>query len=78
MVGDLSQPGTEIELRVEAVELGRADARVAEGRSLTARVRTGKQVILTSRGYTTRGPFGAVVVDLQKAIVEIACRGARQ
>ena len=46
MICDLSQHGAEIEFRIDAVELGRADERVESGGALTSRIGAGEEVIL--------------------------------
>jgi hypothetical protein len=45
MVGDAGEHDAEIEFRIEAVELGRADDRIESYRSLAARVGTGEQIV---------------------------------
>jgi hypothetical protein len=72
MVGDAGQHIAKIGFGIEAVEFGCADQAVDGGCALAARVRSGKQVVLTAQGYAARRAFGSVVVDLDVAIVDEA------
>ena len=53
VVGDPSQGVRQIRLRIDAVELGRADQAVDRRRALASGVRAGEQVVLPfMRNYT--------------------------
>jgi hypothetical protein len=75
MCGDAGEHVAEIEFRIEAVELGRADQRVEGGCAFSTRVRTGEEVVLSAQSHGVQSAFRAVVIDLQATILEIAREG---
>jgi len=53
MVGDLRQHGAEVELRIETVELGRADEAVERGGAIATGVGAGEQIVFPSKSDST-------------------------
>ncbi len=78
MFCDAGQDGTEIEFRIESVELGAADQRVDVGGPVAARIRAREQVILISPSQSdgAQRALGAGVVDLDQSIIDIAGESA--
>ena len=76
VIGDLGEDVLEIDLGIEAVELGRAEQGVDGGGAFTACVRATKEKILPSKRDDAQRTFGGVVVDLESAVVGIARQGA--
>lgn len=68
--GDMRQHAPQPGLGGDAVQLGRADQRVARGGALAAAVGTSIQVVAATDGYATQGAFDRRVVDLDGAVVE--------
>jgi hypothetical protein len=60
--------------RLPAVPDGaaRADETVDRSRACAAGVGTGKQIVLSTECDCTQGPFGGIVVDLDKAVIAVA------
>jgi len=75
VVGDLGEHRPQVEFRVEAVELGRADEAVERGGTISACVGAGEQVILAAESHGAECSFGRAVVYLQLAIVDVAREG---
>jgi hypothetical protein len=75
MVCDLGQHGSEVEFRIESVELGRTDQGVHGGSAFAAIVRSRKEEVLPSKSDSSERPFCGAVVDLEQAIVGVACEG---
>jgi hypothetical protein len=73
MLCDAAEYGAEIAFWIETVELGATDKGVDGRGPVASRVSSGEQVVTPAESDTTQSPFGAVVIDLQKAIVEEAC-----
>ena len=55
----------EIDLRVEAVELGCAEQRVDGSGAFSSGIRAGEEVVLAAEGDDAQRAFGGVVVDLE-------------
>ena len=58
MVGDAGEHLAQVALRIETVQLRRADQAVKDGGALTPRIRAGKQVVLASQSDRPQRPFG--------------------
>ncbi len=69
VTGNQGENVVEIEFRIEAVELGRTEQRVDRRGPLAARVRSGKEVILSSQGDHAQSPFCRVVIDLELTVL---------
>ena len=72
VLGDTVDHGAEIVFRIEAVELGRTDERVDRSGPLSALIGPGEEIVLPAQGNNTQRAFGAVVVHLQPAVVDVA------
>lgn len=72
VVCDAFEHMVEIELRVEAVELGGSEQRVDGGGTFSACVRSREEEVLASACDDAQRAFGGVVVDLQLAVAGIA------
>lgn len=66
MVGDAGQHVGDIELRIEAIELGALDQRVHRGGAVAASVGAGEEIVLATDGDTAQGALGRVVVERQR------------
>ena len=64
----VAQPGE----RVDAVQLAGLDQTIDGGGTLSAGIRTGEEPIFPAEGDAADGVFGAVVVDLEPAVVDEA------
>jgi ribosomal protein L1 len=71
VISDSFEDVLEIDLRVEAVELGRAKQRVDGCGALPSGVRSDEEIVLATDGNDAQGAFGGVVVDLQLSVVDI-------
>lgn len=58
VIGDLFEQATEIELRTEPVELGRAEQRVDGGGAVTAGIGSAEKEVLPSQSHDAQSPFG--------------------
>jgi hypothetical protein len=76
MVCDLCQHSAEVELRIKAIELGRADEAVEGGGAVAAGVRTCEQIVLPSQSDSAQRTFCRAVIDLQTTVVSVARQGA--
>jgi hypothetical protein len=68
MICDLGEDVVEIELLIEAVELGRAEQRVGGCCGFTTGVRSGEEEVFASEGDDAQRPLGCVVVDLESSM----------
>jgi len=75
MLSDPRQDMSEIELRVQRVELCAADERVDGRGSHPARIGACEQVVASSESDGAQGALGAGVVDLDQSIVDVAREG---
>ena len=66
----------EIELRIEAVELGAFDQRVHRGGAAATGIGAGEQPVLAADRDAAQGSLGRVVVERQAAIIEAADEGS--
>ena len=73
MVSDVGEYVSEVVLRVDPVELGCSEQRVDRGGAFSSWVGAGDKVVLAAERDDTQRAFGCVVVDLDGAIVEVAC-----
>src|SRR4029453_14455085 len=74
MLGNAVEYLTQIRFRIDAVELRRSNQAVERGGMLPACIRSGKKIILASKGHGTQRSFGGIVVDLEAAVSAIACQ----
>ena len=72
MLGNPADDMAQVSLRIEPVELGRADQAVDRRRTLAPCVRTRKEEIFPAQGDRAQRPFGGVVVDLDVPIGGVA------
>ena len=72
MVGDPFEDHAQIELRVEAVELGGSSERVDGGSAFSAVVGAGEEEVLATQADGAQAAFGGIVVDLDAAVVDVA------
>jgi hypothetical protein len=75
MTSDAGEDVGEPSLWVDAVELGGADERVHDGRSLPSAVRSAEQPRLSTQGHAAQRPFSCVVGQADPAVVEKAGEG---
>jgi len=75
MVWDLGQDSAQVELGVEAIQLGRSDQAVHGGDAVAAAVGTCKQVVLSTKSDSPQCPFGRAVVYLQQSIFGVTGEG---
>ena len=73
MVRDVGEDVSEVVLRVDRVELGRSEQRVDRGSSFSSGVRACEKIVFAAERHDAQRTFGCVVVDLDRAIVEVAC-----
>ena len=75
MLCDLGQDGAKVELRIEAVELGRPDKAVHGGGPFSTAVGICEQIVLASKSYDTQDPCGRAVIYLQQPVVGATRKG---
>src|SRR5579863_1693681 len=68
IVSDLCQHGSQIELRIEPVELGRTDQGVHGCGTLATVVGSSKEEVLATESDSSERPFCGAVVDLKQAV----------
>jgi len=80
MLGDALEHMMQVEIGIHAVEQRRADQAVDVGGALATHIRTGKHVVAPAEDQRPDRTLGAVVIDLDAAIITIAgqCRPAYQ
>jgi hypothetical protein len=78
MVGDAFGYVSQLNLRGDAIEFGRADQAMHRGCALAAAVGAGKQEVALAEGDAAQRPFGGRVVDLDAAVVGISGEGLPQ
>ncbi len=72
VLGDPLEHATEIELRIQSVELGCSQQRVDGGGAVTAGIGSTEQEVLPAQGYGAQCPFCRRVIHLDASIVEVA------
>jgi hypothetical protein len=70
IIGDAREHVMQIGLGIEAVQLGRLDQGIEDGRALGPEVGAGEQVVLAPERHAAQRPFGGVVFDRDAPIVE--------
>ena len=73
MVSDVGEDVCEVVFRVDPVELGCSEQRVDHGSAFSSGVGACEKVVLAAERDDAQRSFGCVVVDLDGAIVEVAC-----
>jgi len=76
MLSDPRQDLSEVEFRVQPVELGAADERVDRRGPISTRIGTCEKVVAPSESDGAQGALGARVVDFDQPIVDISREGA--
>ena len=71
MVGNVLQHQTQVGFRINAVQLGGTNQTVDCRRPFATRIRSRKQIVLSSQGNGPQRPFGGVVVDLDGAVFRV-------
>lgn len=74
VIGDAGEDIAEVGFWVEAVELCGFDERVDGGGAFSTGIRSGKEIILAAEGDAADRTLGGIVVDLDLAIVDVACQ----
>jgi hypothetical protein len=75
VVSDTAKNIGQPSLRINAVELGRFDQYVGNGRRLSSTLRSGEQPIFAPESYASHATFGGIDVIAEATIIEI--RGKR-
>src|SRR5208282_60716 len=72
MICDLRQHGTEVEFRVQPVELGRTKERVHGSGAFTAGVRSDEEEVLPSKSDGPQCSLGGAIIDLEQTVFGVA------
>src|SRR3982751_7034234 len=72
IVRDAREHMAEVGLRINTVELGRADQTVDRSRSFATGISAGKQVVLSPNRDGTQRSFRRVVIDLEMSVIAVA------
>jgi len=76
VVGNSRQDGAKVERRINPVELGRSNQGIERSGALASGIGSKKQIVFPAKSHSAERSFGRAVVDLQKAVVDIARKSA--
>jgi hypothetical protein len=72
VIGDAGEDVAQVGFGVDAVQFAGFDQAVDDGRALATAIRAGEEPVFPAEGNAAQGIFGAVVIDLQAAVVGVA------